>query len=145
MAGMHIRCFGAAGLCLLVVSLIGCEASPSAILKSVSTCGRFAIPGTAKLISHIDDSHFRSQTWEVVVDMPVGELSEFESRSELGSFEPGVPADWRQKYWRGLEESSVLQQNSGNEHSPPPGYPARWVVVHNSGENTRRVFIRAEC
>ena len=142
---MQIRRFGAVGVCLLFVSASACEAAPSTILKSVSNCGRLSIPADAKLISHLDDSHFRAQTWEAVVDMSAAEVSEFESRSGLGVFESGVPPDWRQKYWKDVGNSAVLQQDTGNEHSPRPGYPSRWVVVHNSGGDTRRVFIRTEC
>ncbi|WP_153411213.1 hypothetical protein [Nocardia macrotermitis] len=136
---------GIIGLCLSFISVAGCGAAPPAILKNVSTCGSLSIPTDAHLISHYADSHFRYQTVEAVVDMPASEVGEFKSRSELGDFGNGVPANWRTKYWQNIGDSSLLEQDAGNEHSPEPQYPARWVVVHNGGGDTRRVFIRAEC
>jgi hypothetical protein len=58
-----------------------------------------------------------------------------------------VPVEWRSENWLDASLAEALNIDAGNlefsDYHPP--FPARWVVVHDSGAGQRRIFVKAYC
>jgi hypothetical protein len=81
-----------------------------------------------------------------VVDIPFGSVGEFKQRSGLAQFDPGVP--WWKSYWDATGMTDLLSTDSGNEHSVIENRDIdelRFVIIHDGGGETRRVFVRTNC
>lgn len=101
-------------------------------------------PEGAEVVWYEHESRFRESTSVAVVDIPVEAVEEFIRGSGFGEFGPGVPVYWR--YWEVTGLAGPLAVEVGNEHSVE-GYrdPRRYVVIHDGGADTRRLFVHADC
>ncbi|MFF2082615.1 hypothetical protein ACFVVM_02520 [Nocardia sp. NPDC058176] len=113
-------------------------------MSHLATCADIVFPEGADVVWFEHESRFRESTSVAVVDIPIGSVDEFERRSGFGEFAPGVPPSW--KYWGATGLDDPLATEIGNEHSVE-GYrdPRRYVVIHDGGDATRRVFVHADC
>ncbi|MEV0246305.1 hypothetical protein AB0H76_06950 [Nocardia sp. NPDC050712] len=130
---------------IVLLSLVGGCADESGDLNSLSECAEIFLPDEVESVYFKQDEIFRGQTSVAVVDMRASDVDAFKSRSGFVQFSPGVPADWK-PYWQDTGVVDLLAADAGNEHLVE-GYhdPRRWVVIHDSGGDSRRVFIRAAC
>ncbi|WP_157128789.1 hypothetical protein [Nocardia amamiensis] len=134
---------------LLVIT--GCGTSDSDALDDIGKCGNIHFPNSASVVAHHREDLFGGdRVAEVVVDLPRGELDSFKTLSHLGQFEAGaVPSYWKEFYWQNMRDSGVadaLQQDAKNEYfKESDGNSGRWLVVHDLGADTTRIFARGSC
>ncbi|QIS14624.1 hypothetical protein [Nocardia arthritidis] len=101
---------------------------------------------------HVAAQHFAAdfgagRTVSAIVDVPQDQVAPFQQLSALGRFTPGVPPEWRSEHWMDSAVADALKADTGNiqfnDYHPP--FPARWIVIHDSGNDQRRIFIKAYC
>ncbi|MFD6393643.1 hypothetical protein [Nocardia sp. NPDC060259] len=131
--------------CIIVVGIGGCSADPADGLSHLSTCANIFFPENVEVVWYEHDTRFRESTSVAVVDIPIGSVSEFKQRSGFAEFAPGVPASWK-SYWDATGMGDLLTTDAGNEHSVE-GYrdPRRYVVIHDDGDEKRRIFVHTDC
>lgn len=89
-----------------------------------------------------EETFFNDQISTAVIETPADKIAEFRRESALERLVPGVPGSWK-RYW---SDADQLGPSTGDEHSDEPNRAdARWVVVHDLGTGTNRVFLRAAC
>ncbi len=93
-----------------------------------------------ELVSYHEKLVGHDQVLVAVVDMSADQVAEFKQRSELVRFKPGVPISWLEQ-WDGAD---VLKSEAGNEHLVDPN-PWLRVAIHDSGGQSRRVFLSLAC
>lgn len=111
----------------------------------LSECADITFPEGGDVVWYESDRGFRVSTSVAVVDIPAGSVDEFKQRSGFTQFDPGVPSTWK-SYWDSTGMADLLSTAAGNEHSVE-GYrdPRRYVVIHDGGGETRRIFVRTNC
>lgn len=131
--------------CTTLVGTGGCSADHGDETAHLSTCANISFPEDADVVWYQHDTHFRESTSVAVVDIPIGSVDAFKQRSGFAEFAPGVPASWK-SYWAATGMSDLLMTDAGNEHSVE-GYrdPRRYVVIHDSGDEKRRIFVHTDC
>ncbi|MFD3747986.1 hypothetical protein [Nocardia sp. NPDC058633] len=131
--------------CTALVGIGGCSADKEDEMSHLSTCADLSFPEDANIAWYQHDTRFRESTSIAVVDIPTGSVSEFKQRSGFAEFAPGVPSPWK-PYWEATGMSDLLTSDAGNEHSVE-GYrdPRRYVVIHDGGDKTSRVFVHTDC
>jgi len=108
----------------------------------MEACGELVFPAGTELREYTEQGFFNDQVSTAVVDIPSADIALFKRESALDRFEPGVPTYWN-LYW---SDADPLDSSTGSEHSDEPGPAAtRWVVIHDLGTGTNRVFLRAAC
>lgn len=131
--------------CAMSVVVGGCSSDPGDDLGHLSKCANVAFPAGADVVWYEHDSGFRESTTVAVVDIPAGSVDEFKRQSDFAKFAPGVPSSWR-SYWAATRMNDLLSTDTGNEHSVEDYRdPRRYVVIHNSGGETRKVFVHTDC
>ncbi|MEV6279202.1 hypothetical protein [Nocardia sp. NPDC051832] len=129
----------------LLGSLVGC-ADESEQLGIVADCGKLVLPPDVELLFYERDVMFGDQIVEAIFDIPRGALDAFKHQSGLTRFDPGVPARWRQESWLASGQTDLLASDAENEHLVEMNRtPTRWVVIHDSADDSTRVFFRAGC
>jgi hypothetical protein len=109
-------------------------------------CGGVTFPEGADLVWYESERIGFSWTSVAVVDIPFGSVGEFKQRSGLAQFDPGVP--WWKSYWDATGMTDLLSTDTGNEHSVIENRDIdelRFVIIHDGGGETRRVFVRTNC
>ncbi|WP_406270839.1 hypothetical protein OH799_29550 [Nocardia sp. NBC_00881] len=108
-------------------------------------CADVTFPEGADLVWYESKGVFAS-TSVAVVDIPFGSVGEFKQRSGLAQFDPGVP--WWKSYWDATGMTDLLSTDTGNEHSVIENRDIdqlRFVIIHDGGGETRRVFVHTNC
>ncbi|MFF0542334.1 hypothetical protein ACFYTF_05805 [Nocardia thailandica] len=117
------------------------------MLDEVARCGGIRFPRTPVIVAENDAYVFHGdEIYEVVADVPEGDLDAFRTGSGLGAFGPGFPKYWAQNYWTQGAAAGLLA--GGGDYASvgeTTRLPARWVVVRDNGDGTRRVFVRVAC
>ncbi|NKX91348.1 hypothetical protein [Nocardia coubleae] len=114
-------------------------------LRNMSECSGVVFPDGAKTIWFDHDGGFNVSNTVAVIDIPLDTVEEFKQRSGFAPFAPGVPKSWR-SYWEATGMVDQLASATENEHSAKDNRePRRYVVIHDGGGDTRRVFVRANC
>lgn len=131
--------------CAIAVGMGGCSADQEDGLSHLSTCANISFPEDADVVWYQHDTRFRESTSVAVVDIPIGSVDEFKQRSGFAEFAPGVPSSWK-SYWDTTGMNDLLTTDAGNEHSVE-GYrdPRRYVVIHDAGDEKRRIFVHTDC
>lgn len=139
----------AAGLliaaCTTFVGIGGCSADQGDETAHLSTCANISFPEDAEVVWYQHDTRFRESTSVAVVDISIGSVDAFKQRSGFAEFAAGVPSSWK-SYWAATGMNDPLMTDAGNEHSVE-GYrdPRRYVVIHDSGDDKRRIFVHTDC
>ncbi|MQY26063.1 hypothetical protein [Nocardia aurantia] len=128
--------------------LAGCGTGEKPVLDELSACANIHFAETPHVVTEHRAADFGAgRTLSVVVDVPPEPTQTFEQLSGLGPFTPGVPDEWRSERWMDESLTAALRTDTGNtrfsDYHPP--FPARWVVVHDSGAGQRRIFVKAYC
>ncbi|MFE6924836.1 hypothetical protein ACFVAV_27690 [Nocardia sp. NPDC057663] len=131
--------------CTISAGVGGCSSNQEQQISHLSQCANIAFPEGADVVWYEHDTRFRESTSVAVVDIPNGSIDDFKQRSGFAEFAPGVPLSWK-SYWDTTQLNDPLTTDAGNEHSIE-GYrdPRRYVVIHDGGGETRRVFIHTDC
>ncbi|MET9214838.1 MULTISPECIES: hypothetical protein [unclassified Nocardia] len=125
----------------ILAFIAGCS-SDKADLRSMAACGKLVFPAGTELREYREESFFTDRIATAIIEMHSDKIAEFKRESALDRFEPNVPDSWKQ-YW---SDADTLGSSTGNEHSVEPNRAdARWVVIHDLGTGTHRVFLRAAC
>ncbi|WP_156959405.1 hypothetical protein [Nocardia sp. BMG51109] len=133
---------------LLVVSLASCgsQQTSNGPLQSIGECGGIHFPDGVNPLANRREPVSGVDIVEVVADLPDGKVHEFEAKSSLGEFKPGVPNYWRSEYWKYGAVADVLQSDVANKYYEDfDGDRYRWIVIHNLGDGKTRVFVRTSC
>ncbi|MFD3706150.1 hypothetical protein ACFWUP_23675 [Nocardia sp. NPDC058658] len=124
-----------------------CGNSDTASTDDIAECGRIHFPARHTVVAdNREDMFGGDRIVEIIVDLAASDLTDFKSKSSLGSFATGVPAYSRKHYWKGMPESSVLQNDAGNEYfEESDGSRERAVAIHQLDPEHIRIFARANC
>lgn len=130
--------------CVIVSTAAGCSTDEEEA-RNLVECAGIVFPAEMDARWSWSDNAFREATSAAVVDIPADAVGEFRRLSGFSRFEPGVPPSW-QPYWRDSGVADVLSVETGNEHSIDEYRdPRRYVVIHDGGGETRRIFVRTDC
>ncbi|MGW5310504.1 hypothetical protein ACWEQ0_11620 [Nocardia thailandica] len=97
------------------------------MLDEVARCGGIRFPRTPVIVAENDAYVFHGdEIYEVVADVPEGDLDAFRTGSGLGAFGPGFPKYWAQNYWTqgaaaGLLAGAGTTRPSGRRRGCPRG------------------------
>ena len=131
-------------VCATTIALSGCSQEAEG-LRNMSECSGVIFPEGSNTVWFDRDGGFNTWTSVAVVDIPRSSVDEFKQRSGFAPFAPGVPSSWK-SYWDATGMVDALANNAVNEHSAKDDRePRRYVVIHDSGGETRRLFVRANC
>ncbi|MFC8383539.1 hypothetical protein [Nocardia sp. NPDC057272] len=131
--------------CAIATGIGGCSTDQEYKLSHLSACANLSFPEGADVVWYQHDSQFRESTSVAVVDIPIESVSEFKHRSGFAEFAPGVPSSWKSD-WTATGMNDLLMTAAANEQSVE-GYrdPRRYVVIHDSGDKARRIFVHTDC
>ncbi|WP_194813607.1 hypothetical protein [Nocardia sp. XZ_19_385] len=133
------RIIATVSACAIILLIPACT-SDADKFDNLTECGNLRFPDAVELVSYHEKLVGHDQVLVAVVDMSADQVAEFKQRSELVRFKPGVPISWLEQ-WDGAD---VLKSEAGNEHLVDPN-PWLRVAIHDSGGQSRRVFLSLAC